>query len=168
MFEIRGQQATDWKDVYEMRTATPGALPYIRPDWVRDELAQPGDRAWPLVAVVQRAEGARVVARVDVQLGWARRAHVAYLAFEQHPDYAGAPGRELLQEAIAVAENWWNKRRLQVTDVLGASECFLTSSTKEAVPVVRLDGREIGSGTHPVCDDILTDWHAWVPDHMDP
>jgi putative acetyltransferase len=115
MVEIRGQQATDWEDVYEMRAATPGALPYIRPNWVRDELAQSGDRAWPMVAVVQTVEGARVVARMDVQLGWARRAHAAYLAFEQHPDYVGAPGRELLQEAIAVAENWWNKRRLQVT-----------------------------------------------------
>ena len=39
MIEIRGQQATDWQDVYEMRTSIPGALPYIRPDWVRDELA---------------------------------------------------------------------------------------------------------------------------------
>jgi len=115
MIEIRGQQATDWQDVYEMRTSIPGALPYIRPDWVRDELAKPQDRAWPVVAVLQTQPGPKVVARMNVQLGWARRAHCAYLSFEQHPDYAGLPGRQLLQETIRLAEGWWNSRRLQVT-----------------------------------------------------
>jgi putative acetyltransferase len=115
MITIRGQQATDWQDVYEMRAASPGTLPYLRPEWVRDELAQPSDHAWPIVAVVQTPERPRVVARMDMHLGWGRRAHVAYLKLEQDPAYAELPSQELLQETIRVAEDWWNKRRLQVT-----------------------------------------------------
>jgi putative acetyltransferase len=141
MVERRGQQATDWEDVYEMRRVTPGTLPYIRPNWVRDELAQPGERAWPLVAVDHAAERARVVARMDVQLGWARRGHCAYLAFEQHPDYvgyAGEPGRELLREAIQVAENWWNKRRLQVTVPVTDPDTILLFESFDFVQEARL------------------------------
>jgi len=112
--EIRGQQASDWQDVYAIRAATPGALPYIRPDWVKDELAKPQDGAWPLVAVAQSPDGPRVVARADVRLGGRRRTHCAGLTLEGHPDFGDESAR-LLQEAIKVAENWWNKRRLEVT-----------------------------------------------------
>lgn len=37
---------------------------------------------------------------------------------------------------------------LEVSDVLGADEVFLSSSLREVLPVVRVDGRTIGSG-HP-------------------
>jgi putative acetyltransferase len=57
----------------------------------------------------------KVVARVDIQLGWGRRAHCAYLTIEQHPEYADQPVRALLPEAVGVVTNWWNKRRIQVT-----------------------------------------------------
>jgi putative acetyltransferase len=116
MAEIRGQQATDWRDVYEIRAASQLALPYIRPDWVKEELAKPQDGAWPLVAVMEQAAGPKVVARMDIELGWwGRRAHAAVLTLEQHPDFGDEPGRELLQEAIQVAENWWNRHRLVTT-----------------------------------------------------
>jgi putative acetyltransferase len=115
MIEIRGQQATDWQDLYDIRTATPRALPYIRPDWVKDELAQPKDNSWPLVAVAQSPDGPRVVARTNLRLGRGRRTHCAQLTLEQHPDCDDEAGRKLLQETIKVAENWWNKHRLETT-----------------------------------------------------
>lgn len=115
MIEIRGQQATDWRDLYAIRTATPGALPYIRPDWVKEELAKPKDGTWPLVAVTQTPDGPQVVARVNLQLGRGRRAHHARLTLEQRPDSGDEAGRQLLQEAIRVAEKWFNRRRLETT-----------------------------------------------------
>jgi putative acetyltransferase len=116
LMKIRGQQATDWQDLYEIRAAIPGALPYIRPDWVRAELAAPNDGAWPLVAVMERPAGEKVVARMDLQLPvWGRRAHSAVLTLEQHPDFGEEPGRMLTQEAIELAENWWNRHRLMTT-----------------------------------------------------
>ncbi len=114
MIEIRGQQATDWQDLYAIRKATPGALPYIRPHWVREELAEPKDQAWPLVAVAALPEGPRVVARVNVELGGRRRGHCGWLTLERHPDLGQEAGRQLLVEAIDTAENWWNRRRLEV------------------------------------------------------
>ena len=115
MIEIRGQQATDWRDVYEIRAATPIHLPYIRPDWVRDELATIQDGTWPLVAVTQLPDGPKVVARAFIQLGRGRRTHSAVLTLERHPDFGDEPGRILLQEAVQVSENWWNRHRLQTT-----------------------------------------------------
>jgi putative acetyltransferase len=115
MIEIRGQQATDWQDVYAMRTATPGALPYVRPDWVKDELARPGEGTWPLVAVAQLPDGPQVVARANLQLGRGRRVHCAGLTLEQHPDFGDEASRKLLQEAIEVAEKWLDRHRLEVT-----------------------------------------------------
>jgi putative acetyltransferase len=115
MIEIRGQQATDWEDLYAIRKAMPGALPYIRPEWVRDELARPHDQAWPLVAVALLPEGPRVVARVNLELGGRRRGHCAWLTLERHPDLGQEAGRQLLVEAVATAEKWWNRRRLEVS-----------------------------------------------------
>ncbi len=112
MIEIRGQEATDWKDIYAIRVASPGCLLYIRPDWVRDELATPQEQSWPFVAVSESSDVPRVVARINIELGWGRRGHSARLTLEQHPDADHAAGK-LLQEAIWVAEKWWNKCRLE-------------------------------------------------------
>lgn len=114
MIEIRGQQASDWQDLYAIRKATPGALPYIRPDWVREELAKLQEQAWPLVAVASLPEGPRVVARTHLELGGRRRGHCAWLTLERHPDLGQEAGRQLLVEAIASAEKWWNRCRLEV------------------------------------------------------
>src|SRR5258706_13585840 len=35
---------------------------------------------------------------------------------------------------------------LRDEDLFGADECFLTSTTREAVPIVQVDDRKIGSG----------------------
>jgi len=35
---------------------------------------------------------------------------------------------------------------LHDADLLGADECFLTSSTQEIVPVVQIDDRQVGAG----------------------
>ena len=115
MIEIRGQQASDWKDVYAMRTAAPDALPYIRPDWVKDELAKIGERSWPMVAVAPSPEGGRVVARAELKMGSGRRGHSATITWEQHPDGGSEADRKLLGETIKVAERWWNRQRLAVT-----------------------------------------------------
>lgn len=125
MIEIRGQRSTDWRDLYDIRRATAGALPHIRPDWVRDELARPNDQAWPLVAVESLPEGQRVVARANIELGGKRRGHCAQLTLERHPETDQDVGRELLAEAIDTAEKWWNRRRLEatlpVTDLLSVA-----------------------------------------------
>ena len=113
MVRIRGQEATDWRDLYAIRVASPRPLPYIRPDWVRDELAHPQDRTWPLVAVEQSAGEERVLARSNLELGWGRRGHSARLTLEQHPDSDDQAGRRLLEETINVAQDWWNRCRLE-------------------------------------------------------
>jgi len=111
--EIRGQRATDWGDVYDMR-ARSGRLPLVMPDHVQDELAEPQEGTWPLVAEISGPDRPRVIARVMVRLGRGRRGHSASLEFEQHRDFAHVPLHQLLHEAITVAENWWNRHRLDV------------------------------------------------------
>lgn len=114
MIEIRAQAPADWRDVYELRTAASDRVPYIRPDWVKDEFAKPADSTWPMVAVSPVDDhGPRVVARINIQLPRARLGHLATFTLEQHPAFAGDAGRRLLSEAIQVAEGWWNRRRLQ-------------------------------------------------------
>jgi putative acetyltransferase len=113
VIEIRAQAPADWQDVYELRIATPHQVPYVRPDWVKEELAKPPDNTWPMVAVRLVGETACVVARANIQLPRARLGHTATLTLEQHPSLAGDAGRQLLIEAIQVAEGWWNRRRLQ-------------------------------------------------------
>lgn len=61
-----------------------------------------------------------------------------------------------------------DERTLAVADLVGADECFLTSTTKEAVAAVSVDGYRIGDGTHPVVDSIVADWRNWAPAHPDP
>ena len=49
-------------------------------------------------------------------------------------------------------------------DVLGADECFLTSTTREVVPIVRVDDKTIGSGRPgPVTKQLLQAYRAEVP-----
>ena len=38
------------------------------------------------------------------------------------------------------------ERMLKDEDLLGADEAFLTSTTREVVPIVRVDDRDIGAG----------------------
>ena len=124
---IRGQRSTDWWDVYDLRRATGGMLSLISPDQVRDEFAQPQENTWPLVAEIGAPDDPKVIARMMIRLGRWRRGHTASFEFERHPDFAYASVRELLGEAIRVAEKWWNRQRLDVTlpakDV-GAIELF--------------------------------------------
>jgi putative acetyltransferase len=127
---IRGQRSTDWQDVYDLRRAKGGMLSLISPDQVRDELAQPQENTWPVVAEIGGLDDPKVIARTMIRLGRWRRGHTASLEFEQHPDFAHVSVRELLSEAIRVAEDWWNRRRLDVTlpaedtGVIGLFESF--------------------------------------------
>lgn len=113
MIEIRGQQAGDWQDLYEIRVKSSEHNPYIRPDWVKQELAKPQEGSWPLVALIVGPKGPQVVARSQLQMGRGRRAHVARLSLERHPELGQEAGRRLLDETIMVAEAWWNMRRLE-------------------------------------------------------
>lgn len=112
---IRGQRSTDWQDVYDLRRAKGGMLSLISSDQVRDELAQPQENTWPLVAEIGGPDDQKVIARMMIRLGRWRRGHTASLEFDQHPDFAHESVRELLGEAIRVAEKWWNRQRLDVT-----------------------------------------------------
>jgi putative acetyltransferase len=115
VIEIRGQQASDWRDVYELRCATAGELPFTQPDIVRDELAQLRERTWPMVALIHQPGGPRVAARLDIALDWGRRGHCAWLTLEQHPEYGDEAGERLLFEGVSVAERWWNRHRVATT-----------------------------------------------------
>jgi branched-chain amino acid aminotransferase len=54
--------------------------------------------------------------------------------------------RELLFEVAQGIGVPMAERRLKDEDLLGADEAFLTSTTREVVPIVRVDDRVIGSG----------------------
>ena len=46
-------------------------------------------------------------------------------------------------------------------DLFNADECFLTGTGAEVIPVVKIDGRVIGTGTPgPVTKDLITRYHA--------
>lgn len=55
---------------------------------------------------------------------------------------------------------------VRVPDLLGADEAFLTSSTREAVPVRTVDGRPIGAGRPgPITRRLLEAFRAYAPLH---
>jgi len=54
--------------------------------------------------------------------------------------------RQLVLEMCADERIAVEERTLQDADLLEADESFLTSSTREIVPIVRVDGKEIGAG----------------------
>jgi len=55
---------------------------------------------------------------------------------------------------------------LQVADLLGADEAFITSTLKEAAPVHSVDGLPIGSGRPgPITLRILQDFREYAPRH---
>jgi len=54
-------------------------------------------------------------------------------------------------------------------DVFNADECFLTGSGAEIVPVVKVDGRIIGTGTPgPVTRDLVQRYHALTKNSGEP
>lgn len=73
--------------------------------------------------------------------------------------------RDLVLERCRARGVAVEERTLTVADVVGADECFLTSTTKEAVAVVRVDGERIGDASHPIVDAIVADWREWAPAH---
>ncbi len=54
--------------------------------------------------------------------------------------------RAVIRELALAAGLGWEERRLGRYDLFTADECFLTGTGAEIVPVVRLDGRQIGDG----------------------
>lgn len=55
--------------------------------------------------------------------------------------------REFVEEVAAAAGISVHDTTLTDEDLFGADEAFLTSTTKEIVPIVRVDDRQIGSGS---------------------
>ena len=50
---------------------------------------------------------------------------------------------------------------LRDDDLFGADECFLTSTTREVVPIVQVDDRKIGSGVPgPVTPALLAGYRT--------
>jgi branched-chain amino acid aminotransferase len=73
--------------------------------------------------------------------------------------------REFVFEVGADAGVAVRDQVLQDTDLLNADECFLTSTTKEIVPIVQVDDRTIGTGTPgPVTKKLLDAFRkrAWA------
>ena len=54
--------------------------------------------------------------------------------------------RQLALEMCRKERIPFEERSLHDEELFGADEAFLTSSTREIVPIVRVDGREIGTG----------------------
>jgi branched-chain amino acid aminotransferase len=73
--------------------------------------------------------------------------------------------REFVFEVGADASVTVRDQVLQDTDLLSADECFLTSTTKEIVPIVQVDDRTIGTGAPgPVTKKLLDAFRkrAWA------
>jgi branched-chain amino acid aminotransferase len=52
-------------------------------------------------------------------------------------------------------------------DLFGADEVFLTSTTREIVPIVRIDGREVGTGKPgPVTRTLLAEFRRRIPEGL--
>ena len=113
MIEIRGQQASDWQDLYQIRLTDSSYPPYIRPDWVKEELSEPQNNHWPMVAVEKSDGKERVVARCNAIRGTLRRSHHARMSLEYLPNYTDA-ARKLLNETVQVNEQWLQQSRLQI------------------------------------------------------
>lgn len=116
----------------------PETIPYLRPDHVKDELAKAGDSTWPMVATVELPDGQKVVAHAQMQLGRGRRRHVARLTLEFEPSRGQDAGRELLRKAIAVAQDWFNIRRLEAQLVATADDSVALFQAAGFVQEVRL------------------------------
>ena len=54
--------------------------------------------------------------------------------------------RAVIRELAGDAGFGWEERRLARYDLFVADECFLTGTGAEIIPVIRLDGRRIGTG----------------------
>ncbi len=76
--------------------------------------------------------------------------------------------RDLVLERCRARKVPAEETTLAVPDVAAADECFLTSTTKEAVAVASLDGHPVGTGHRPVLDALVADWHEWAPRHLEP
>jgi branched-chain amino acid aminotransferase len=63
----------------------------------------------------------------------------------------------------------WEERRLARYDLFCADECFLTGTGAEIIPVVRLDGRQIGDGTPgPVTRRLRATFHELAAHEGEP
>ena len=70
--------------------------------------------------------------------------------------------REKLLEIIAESDLQLREEFLRPEQAYGASECFITSSTKELVPVVQLDDQKIGRGAPgPVYQQLHQRFQQW-------
>ena len=74
--------------------------------------------------------------------------------------------RAIFFELLPGLELSLREATLRVPDLLAADEAFLTSTTREAVPIRSVDGRPIGGGRPgPTTRRILEAFRAWAPSH---
>lgn len=87
-------------------------LPYHGIDEVRRGIEQQDSNVTSLVAILEGV----VVGDIALMPAKGRRAHVGTIGMGVHDDYRRRGiGRALLGEAIAVADDWLNLRRLELT-----------------------------------------------------
>ncbi len=86
------------------------------------------------------------------------------------PESGLLPGitRNLMIERCASRGITVEERPLTDDDIHTADECFLTSTTKEAVSIASIDGFTIGGGSRDFVDALLDDWEQWVVSNPDP
>lgn len=79
----------------------------------------------------------------------------------QSTDLLPGVTRDLVLELAAAEGLAWESRRVGIAELAAAEEIWLTSSTKEVVPVVELDGQPVGAGRPgPVYRQVRTAFEA--------
>jgi len=87
-------------------------LPYQSVEEVHRSLEQQAGDARSLVAILE----GRVVGDISLQPAKGRRAHTGTLGMGVHDDHTRRGiGRTLLREALAIADDWLNLRRIELT-----------------------------------------------------
>jgi branched-chain amino acid aminotransferase len=77
-----------------------------------------------------------------------------------------ATTREVVLELLPTLSIPFREEPLRLPDLLGADEVFVTSTTREVVPVARIDERPIGEGRPgPLTRRVMEAFRAYAPRH---
>ncbi len=116
---IRAFEMADWEDVAEIFLAPKCQsetmqMPYQSRDEIKRKLENPPQGIHRLVAVVSETQ--KVVGLITLMTYQNRRVHAGSLGIFVHDDYHNRGiGSQLMQAAIALAENWLSIKRLELS-----------------------------------------------------
>jgi putative acetyltransferase len=110
-------------------------LPHQTPEETRKWIESAGSNSVSLVAVL----GERIVGNIGLSRFIGRRGHAAGIGMGVHDDYCGRGiGSRLLREILAVADDWLNLKRIELT---------VYTDNAPAIALYQRNGFEI-EGTH--------------------